>query len=756
MKRIFLAALVLCLGAGVIHAALPTFWQVSTEAEFLQGEVENLSIDSYGRLTLGPATAAIYESSAPFLWTVVPAADGSLFVGSGNEGQVFRVDPAGKGAVFFDAEELEVHAIAPAPGGGIYVGTSPDGKIYRVDAAGKGTVFFDPPDRYIWSLAVDQAGNLFAGTGDKGVIYRIGADGRGTPFYQTKATHVMALAFDRGGRLLAGTESPGRVFQIDAAGKPFVLLDTPYSEIRALRVDGRGHIYAAAVSGRGAPAPERPAAPAPEPPSAQPIASVSTEVVSITIAGDASQLPASTTPPPAPRAQGGLGAGAIYRILPDGVSDLVWQLREDVPYDVAFERDGDVLVATGNRGKIYRLSGDPMQPTLVTRALVQQVTSLVAERDGRVLFASSNPGKLFRMSAARADRGSYVSDVRDAQSVAAWGAIKWQAAAPAGTKVEISTRSGNTRTADETWSEWSAPYDDQTGSPIVSPRARYLQWRAVLTAASQPVGRVLSDPPSPVLTSVTAAYLPRNSRPRVTSITIHPPGTVFQRPFPTGEPEIAGFEGDTPDRRAAVQTAPGAGNQAQQPALGRRAYQKGLLTFVWRADDENRDQLTYDVLYRREGDTSWKPLRRTLEDPIFVWDTTSVPNGRYVVQILASDLPSNAPEAALTGSLESTTFEIDNTPPVITVGSVRRDANRTMITFEVRDADSAVQKAEFSLDGDRWQTIYPRDGIADSRFEQFELAIEGDAAARGVIIRATDALNNVTSARGEAPAAPRR
>ena len=62
-----------------------------------------------------------------------------------------------------------------------------------------------------------------------------------------------------------------------------------------------------------------------------------------------------------------------------------------------------------------------------------------------------------------------------------------------------------------------------------------------------------------------------------------------------------------------------------------------------------------------------------------------------------------------------------------------------------------MQKVEYSLDGDRWQTIYPKDGIADSRFEQFELVLEGDAAARGVIIRATDALNNITSARGEAP-----
>jgi hypothetical protein len=676
---------------------------------------------------------------------MVGAPDGAVFVGSGNEGQIHRIDATGKSTLFFDAEELEVHAIVPAAGGGIYAATSPDGKIYKVDASGSGTVFFDPPDKYVWSLAVDRAGNLYAGTGDRGVIYKIGADGRGAPFYQTKATHVMSLAFDREGRLLAGTESPGRVFQIDASGKPFVLLDSPYNEIHTLRVDANGIIYAAAVSARGGPAQDRPA-PAPEPaPAQQPIASVTAEVTSITIATDVS----AAAPAPAPQAPArptGLGSGAVYRILPDGAWDLLWQPREDVPYDLAFEAGGSVLVATGNEGKIYRLSGDPMQPTLVARALVQQVTSLLPDRSRRMLFATSNPGKVLRLSAARADRGTYSSDVRDAQSVATWGAIKWQGQAPGGTTLEIATRSGNTRTPDETWSDWSKPYTDASGSPIVSPRARYLQWRAVLIAARDQ---------APMLTSVTAAYLPRNTRPRVTSITIHPPGTVFQRPFPTGDPEIAGFEGDTPDRRAGSLN-PAAGAITNSPALGRRAYQKGLLTFVWRAEDENRDELRYDVLYRREGDTEWKPLKRALTDPILVWDTTSVPNGRYTVQVIVSDSPSNPPEAALTASMESTTFEIDNMPPMVNVTAVRREGARTTIVFDIYDTDSAVQKAEYSLDGDRWQTIYPKDGIADSRAEQFELVLEGATVARGVIIRATDALNNITSARGEAPAAPAR
>jgi sugar lactone lactonase YvrE len=732
--RLLFIAVLLASGAIVTQAALPTFWQVSTEAELLRGEVENLAIDSFGRLTLGPTSSTIYDASAPFLWTVVNGPDGSLYAGSGNEGQVFRIDSSGRGTVFFDSDELEVHAIALAPGGGVYVGTSPDGKVYKVDSSGKGTVFFDPADRYIWSLAVDRAGNVYAATGNKGVIYKITPDGNGAPFYETKATHAMTLAFDRDGRLLAGTESPGRVFRIDAGGKPFVLLDSSYTEIRTIRVDSIGNIYVAAVSGRsGGTGSDRSTPATPEPSSQVLTPSVSTEITVVAIA----ESPVSPTQPTQTNApaRSGPATGALFRIQPDGASDLIWESREDMPYDIAFEPAGTLLVATGNKGKIYRLSGDPLQPTLVARVNAQQVTTLQPEREGRMIVATSNPGRLLRLSSNRAERGTYTSDVRDAQTVAMWGTIKWQEGSTGG-RIEISTRSGNTRTPDETWSDWTQPYSDRDGSAITSPRARYLQWRAVLIA---------SRGESPYLTSVTAAYLPRNLRPRVTSITIHPPGTVFQRPFPV-DPEIAGFEGDLPEKRAAT----GQSNTAP-PSLGRRTYQKGLLTIVWRAEDENRDDLTYDVMYRREGETAWKALKRGMSEAILVWDTSSVPNGRYFVRVVAADTPSNSPTTALTGALESTSFDIDNTPPTITVTSVRRDGPRVTIAFEIRDANSAVQKADYSLDGDRWQTIYPKDGIADSRFEQFELVLEGEAGARGLILRAADALNNVASARGEAP-----
>src|SRR5205809_2142819 len=96
------AAAILALTLAPIDASSPKTFQAATQADFLKGDVENLSIDSHGQLVLGPATELIYETSAPFLWAMVPGPDGTLFVGTGNEGKVFKIDPQGKGSLFFD------------------------------------------------------------------------------------------------------------------------------------------------------------------------------------------------------------------------------------------------------------------------------------------------------------------------------------------------------------------------------------------------------------------------------------------------------------------------------------------------------------------------------------------------------------------------------------------------------------------------------------------------------------------------------
>ena len=168
-----------------------------------------------------------------------------------------------------------------------------------------------------------------------------------------------------------------------------------------------------------------------------------------------------------------------------------------------------------------------------------------------------------------------------------------------------------------------------------------------------------------------------------------------------------------------------------------------MQTFQWKADDDNNDELSYDVFYRREGDTMWRELKTDLRDTLLVWDTSSVPNGTYVLKVLASDRRSNPADIALAGELESSSFEIDNVSPTVQLGAVRRDGARYLVAAEVRDGDSPVTRVEYSLDAQRWQTAFPQDGILDARHEAFELRLEADAAGRTLVIRATDALGNV-------------
>jgi sugar lactone lactonase YvrE len=734
----FVAAVAIT-AAVTLGASSPQFWRVSTQEDLLKGTVEQLSIDEYGRLLLGPAIRTLHDATAPFVWCLAAGPGGVVFAGTGADGQVLRTDAQGKTTVWFDAPEADVHAIVAAPDGTLYVATSPDGRVYRITATGTSSVYFDPADRYIWSLALNAQGVLFVGTGDKGQIYRVTPGGTGSLLTTTTTAHVMALAFDGQGRLLAGTGSPGRIMRVEADGRIFVLADTPYREVRALQVNVAGAIIAAAVNGKPSSEPA-PAAGSSQPDAQKnvPVASVSSEITAVTVidtgivaAGSSSIAGRDSSPTP---------KGAVLRLDRDGAPEPIWQSSDDIPFDISLDGADGVYIATGQGGKIYRVAGNPARTTLVTRVASQQATALLRVGNTRYV-ATSNPGRIVALESSRAAQGTYLSDVKDAGTTATWGTLSWRT--PGG-QVQLSTRSGNTATVDDGWSPWSAVYTSQEGSHITSPAARYLQWKAVFTRAAAGGGE-------PALTSLTIAYLQRNLRPRVTDITIHPPGVVFQKPYPTGEPEIAGLDSVMPEYRFPVFSMPLGTpvTPSSGPALGRRLYQKGLQALAWKAQDDNDDRLVYDLQFREAGETSWHTLRSGVLDELLVWDTTSVPDGSYVVRVAASDRLSNTPEASLAGENESRAFDIDNTPPVITA-TVTAAAADSVIRVDVEDSHSAVTQVEYSIDGGPWQQAFPADGAADSRHEQYEVKVEGRAAGR-VVFRATDTMNNTGTAKVIAP-----
>ena len=437
---------------ALLHAASPVFWRVSTQAELLRGEDEHVSIDADGRLTLGPQTELLHEASAPFLWSLARAG-GALWIGSGNDGRVLRVGDDGAVTTAYEAAEQNVHAIAPDNAGRLLAGTSPEGALYRIGPE-PAEMVFDPEDRYIWAVAASESGDVFVATGDQGRIYRIPAGGDAQLFYDAEASHVLALAFDAAGNLLAGTGTPGQVIRIAQDGRGFVILDSPYAEIRALRPAGDGALYAVAVGRSPVRTQSTPAAPAP---ARAPVPRVTTSTTVTAVVGAAPPpVPAASTPAPA-TASPGAARGAVYRIQPDGVWDTVWESQRDTPYDVALDPGGRLIIGTGNRGRIYAVSDDPPRVALLARAPAEQITSLATGPDGSHYYATSNPGAVYRLSTATASSGTYVSEVHDANTVAAWGALHWHAVTPAASAVRFFSRSGNTAAPSDTWSAWVRP-----------------------------------------------------------------------------------------------------------------------------------------------------------------------------------------------------------------------------------------------------------------------------------------------------------
>lgn len=682
----------------------PSFWTVATSADFLAGRSDGVFVSRDGVVTAGPRLTSRLATAPPQVWALTMTPDGTLYAGTGGDGHLLRLRDGQADETVFDAAEPNVFAVA-ASGTTVYAATGPDGRVHAVDAGGASRVLFDPSEKYVWALAVDRQGRLWVGAGNPAVIYRVDADGSAEAVYRPPAAHVVSLAFDADGRLLAGTDSPGRLYRLDADGRPFVLLDSGLAELRAVALGADGVLYAAAVGREGGPA-----------------STGEATSVAVTVAAAAPAPPAGGAPESTPATV----RSRVFRIAVDGTWEAVWETA-DLVYDVAADADGTVLAATGPEGRLYRL-GPERAVSLMTGVDAGQLTRFARHpgRPGVAAFATANPGRVVAIGTDTQSPATYLSSVLDTKTVATWGLIRWESAG----RVTLSTRSGNTAKPDDSWSAWSTPYARQEGEPIQSPAARFVQWRAVLE--STPAG-----PPS--LSAVTVAYLPRNGRPVVTEITVHPPGVVFQRPFANEDGAIAGLD----DLTALVRRPPGDSGPPPPPP-GRRMFQRGLQTLAWKATDADADRLVYTLHYRREGDPAWHELRRSLLDTIFVWDTTTMADGRYVVRIEASDELSNAADQALSGQRDGPALVIDNTPPSVTV-TVSREGTVVRLQVEARDAQSPIQKVEYSVAGSAWQLAHPVDRLADAPVERYDIRLREGQEAALVVIRATDLLQNSTS-----------
>jgi hypothetical protein len=694
-------------------------WVHGTQADFEKGKLNKLSLRSDGRLSLAPVFSEVFDASTNYLWAVAEDSKGTLYVGG--SGQDGKAKVYANGKTLAELPGLEVHAIAVDRQDRVYAATSPDGKVYRLGSSGSNEVFYDPKAKYIWGLAFNAQGELFVATGDKGEVHKVGANGTGSVFYQTEEAHARSMAIDGQGNVWVGTEPGGLIFRVTAAGQGFAVYQSSKREITAIAVDGKGQVYAAAVGTRPAGGGSSPAPvpmPAPPPPAT----------------GAAGGRPATPPPPPSLPSFGVTipGGSDVIRIEADGYPRKLWTNANEIAYSIAFDAQGRALVGTGNKGNLYRLDNDLLWSLLVN-AKPTQITGLLAGRGGKVIAVTGNGGKVFQLGPGMEKEGTYESEALDSGFFANWGRMNFNAELKGGS-VALESRGGNLETPQKNWSEWAAVPLRATSGRAASPAARFLQYRLSLKSAA-------AGGQSPELASVDIAYLPKNVAPVVELIDLTPANYKF----PAQTPAVASASPQTLTLPAMGRNSKTAASSfSSDGTTNTMNYAKGFAGARWLAKDENGDSLTAKIEIRGVKESAWKVLKEEQKERQISWDSTSYPDGEYVVRVTVSDAPGNPPGQALAATLESDPFVIDNTPPRISGLAGTRNGSRIDVKWKAADALNVIEKAEYSLDGGDWKTVEPTTKLSDSLEHDYVLAVDGVGAGEHTLaVRVSDEYENV-------------
>lgn len=704
-----------------LAAVSPQTWSTTTPEEFLSGEFEKgFAVTARGELRPGPAVKKVVAIDDPFVLSQATDADGTIYLGTGNAGKVYRLRD-GKLEQLFKATEPEIYALV-LNRGKLYAASSPYGKVYEIDLkSGASRSFFETENAYVWALAAHPDGSLLVATGLDGKIYKVGSDGKGALFFSAPESHVRALAIAGPNRILAGGADQGRIYEIDATGKGRALYDSSFSEITSITADpASGIAWAAAVtSALPSTAPSRPQQ-APGGGQAQqqtttdekkPEAAEGT--VSVDVSFDYGE-PAPVSVPPR------TGASEIYRIAADGFVEVVGRLEKETVYALAASESERVFVATGPTGRVYEMTRGEI--ALIGVVPEKQAVSL-ARRGTTLTLTTTNSGAVYTFESTPSIEAEFRSAVQDTVRFSSFGRYRMVGTSLDGCKCMVSFRSGNTSTPDDTWSDWSKPVEGITGA-VTAPPARYVQWklRAERVAAAMR------------LDSFDMSFVNRNLSPVIESVNVLEPGAVFVSSAYPSSPQV--LEATNPDEYGIFNSLD---SPRERNDPGKRLFRKGYRTLVWRARDDNGDSLRTDLHFRRAGTSSWLRLRENVTESRMNFDSAQLPDGRYEFRVTVSDAPGN-PQSPLSTSREGVEVVVDNSLPEITS---RVDGSRVRV--RVSDAYSPIVRAEYAIDAKEWVRLAPVDGISDSLLEDYEI----DAATlkgKFVVVRVVDEQYNVATA----------
>lgn len=741
----------LALNSQHAYAVTTKMWTNTDQADISKGKLQNVSVHSNGKFTLSPDKRRINEIPAEYVWCLVADGTDSLFAGTGNPGTVFKVSHDGNVVEYYKTPDMHVYTLAIDSAGNIFAGTLPHGRIYKITSEGKGEVFCELPDPYVWNLVSDKYGNLYAATGNNGVIYKISNKGIPSVFFDSPSSNILDLVIDDDDIIYAACEPEGFIYKINPNGNASVLYDSDEEEIHCLAINKDGVLYAGTSSGIP-PVLHTPAFT--EPPEVQlPLlmeefpgepgnvwldyvlsADDDMEVLDQPPKKDVPAENGSREMPVIPE------MNSVYRIDKDGRVREIFVVEDSFILCLAVDNNNDVLVGTGNKAKLFKINNKE-EVSLLHNFSESQILDILSFKDGIKYMATGNNANIYQLTGGYSNEGIYESIVHDNKYISSWGCISWKGKMPPQTNIKLSTRSGNNKKPDITWSDWSQEYQ-LNGGRIESPSARFIQYRATLTTDNSET--------TPALEDVSIAYLPQNQPPIIRHVEVTTP-----RHFPGNESNNY----DAPDT-SEPSFFPPDNVYLENSRRNHKTILHGPRKLIsWEADDPNNDRLEFDLEYKSVDESKWKELKRSVKERNeFYWNTNRIPDGYYQTKVIACDDMDNPLELALKEEVESDTFLIDNTRPVVlnlraviegdSIDSHGRPCHTIIVSGVAKDEMCNITDIQYSIDSGDWQTAFPEDKIFDSTEETFLLKISYISPdEHTIVINAMDYEGNIGSSR---------
>src|SRR5277367_5315194 len=388
----------------VFSSGQPTIWSIARAAD---GSIY-AGTGHRGRvyqITPSGTNNLIWTADQPEVFAVAVDPEGVLYAATSPDGKVYRIEK-GKATEFFAPQAKYIWALAFAKDGSLFVGAGNPGSIYRVDKAGKAETYYETGQSHVTALAFDSHGNVLAGTEPNGILYRISARNKAFVLYNASLPEIRSIVPMPDGVIYAAALG-GSV--ANRNGPLTTTLSSPMSvtvtaPATSITVTDSADSQAETTIQPKADAPKAPAQPVQQATTASPLA----EIPGVDKSAVYKINPDDTV-----------------ETLWTSKEENVYSLVARPP---AAGTNGDLLYfATDGQGRLYRLGAD-RKATLMVETNEGEATRLL-DAPGGLVAATGDMGKLFRLADGAGANGSYESPVHDSGSVARWGRIAWRSSA---------------------------------------------------------------------------------------------------------------------------------------------------------------------------------------------------------------------------------------------------------------------------------------------------------------------------------------